>query len=153
MSSNDTRWIQRFSNFKKAFIKLEEAVKTIEKDYAQNEVGQVSAESFLDEIIKDGVIQRFKYTHELAWNVIKDYLAEVGGIKVYGSKDASREAFANNLIVDGDIWMEMIKSRNLTTHTYNEDTADEIFQNILNDFYPAFFAFEKTMAKIANDKV
>ena len=153
MSSNDTRWIQRFSNFKKAFSKLEEAVKTIEKDYVQNEVGQVSAESFLDDIIKEGVIQRFEYTHELAWNVIKDYLAEVGGIKIYGSKDASREAFANNLIDDGDIWMEMIKSRNLTTHTYNEDTADEIFQNILNDFYPAFSAFEKTMSRIARDKV
>lgn len=152
MNRKDIRWVQRFSNYNKAFDKLDEAVRNVKQDYGLDDDGQLTADAFLDNIIKEGVIQRFEYTHELAWNVIKDYLAEVGGIKIYGSKDATREAFANDLISDGDVWMEMIKSRNLTSHTYNEDTANEIFQKIIDDFYPAFLAFRDKLANLASDQ-
>jgi nucleotidyltransferase substrate binding protein (TIGR01987 family) len=75
---------------------------------------------------------------------MKDFF-EHNGIKLYGSRDATREAFQAELIFDGDIWMDMIKSRNKTSHTYNEDTANEIFLKIVNHYYPAFMQFQKSM--------
>ncbi|MFW6348473.1 MAG: nucleotidyltransferase substrate binding protein [Cyclonatronaceae bacterium] len=152
MSTQDIRWIQRFSNYKKAFKKLEEAIHTINKDYESNDVGEISEDAFLDDIIKEGCIQRFEYTHELAWKVMKDYLAEVGGLKIYGSKDATREAFSTELISNGEVWMDMIKSRNLTSHTYNEDTAQQIFFDIIERYYPAFKAFQTKMQHIENEQ-
>ena len=106
----DIRWEQRFSNYNKALKKLSEAI-----GYVKNK----PKEEVLDEILKEGIIQRFEYTHELAWNVMKDFLLEIGDVTLYGSKDATREAFKTELIKDGDVWMEMIKSRNKTSHTYN----------------------------------
>lgn len=71
----------------------------------------------LSELEQQGLIQTFEFTHELAWNVLKDFLEWQGYVGIVGSKDASREAFKNDLIEDGETWMEMIKARNLTTHT------------------------------------
>lgn len=99
----------------------------------------------LDEIVKEGLIQRFEYTHELAWNVMKDY-AEYQGIQnIGGSRDATREAFSMQLIRQGQVWMDMIQSRNKTTHTYNQETADEIYAQIISAYFPAFEEFEKIM--------
>jgi nucleotidyltransferase substrate binding protein (TIGR01987 family) len=147
MSTKDIRWQQRFSNFTKALNKLTEAVEYIETELSESEIDleDENAEDVLDEIIREGLIQRFEYTHELAWNVMKDYLLEVGEIKAIGSKDATREAFKAELITNGDVWMEMIKSRNKTSHTYNEETAHEIFSKIIHDYYPEFLAFKAKM--------
>jgi nucleotidyltransferase substrate binding protein (TIGR01987 family) len=140
MTVEDIRWQQRFSNFNKALQKLIKAVEFIE-----NEPELDITEDTLGDIIKEGLIQRFEYTHELAWNVMKDYLLEVGGINTIGSKDATREAHRAEIIDDGDIWMEMIKSRNLTSHSYNEKTAEEIFNKIIGEYYQAFLAFQLKM--------
>ncbi|MCC7439861.1 MAG: nucleotidyltransferase substrate binding protein [Armatimonadetes bacterium] len=145
MNTNYVRWEQRFSNYNKAFEKLEQAVRKIKEDYLPNDEKYIDADAFLDDIIKEGVIQRFEYTHELAWNVMKDFLTQAGNTNIYGSRDATREAFAADLIVDGDLWMEMIKSRNQTAHTYNEKTADDIFSKIINEYYPLFIHFRDTM--------
>lgn len=145
MSKEDIRWEQRFSNFNKALDKLDQAVKKIRVDYAVDDDGNVAEDEFLDDIIKEGLIQRFEYTHELAWKVMKDFLEDVGEVKMYGSKDATKEAFAAELIEDGDVWMEMIISRNMTSHTYNEETADEIFNNIMDEYHKAFIEFRDTM--------
>ena len=135
-SKNDVRWEQRFSNFNKALKKLSEAIDYVKKN---------PKEEVLDEILKEGIIQRFEYTHELAWNVMKDFLLEIGDVTLYGSKDATREAFKAELIKDGDVWMEMIKSRNKTSHTYNEETAQEIYLKILNEYHAAFLMFQEAM--------
>lgn len=147
MSTEDIRWQQRFNNFTKALNKLTEAVEYIETELADQDVdpGNEDIEGVLDEIIREGLIQRFEYTHELAWNVMKDFLFEMGGIQSIGSRDATREAFKAELIKDGDVWMEMIKSRNKTSHTYNEETANEIYSKIINDYYPAFLLFKIKM--------
>lgn len=134
----DVRWKQRFENFQKALQKLVDAV-----DYIKN--NDSKAEIVLDEIIKEGLIQRFEYTHELAWNVMKDYATYQGNTTVGGSRDATREAFQLQLISDGAVWMDMIGSRNKTSHTYNEATADEIYLKILNDYFPVFLEFQKNM--------
>lgn len=110
MTAQDIRWVQRLNNFSKALIQL---TKFIEK-------GE------LNELEKQGLIQAFEYTFELAWNTIKDYFEAQGETGILGSRDAVRLAFKRGLIEDGETWMDMITSRTLTSHTYNEDTAEMI---------------------------
>lgn len=151
----DVRWEFRFSNFVKALEKLSQAVEYVDQKMSLKKAIEQSkkAGTVLDKIVKDGLIQRFKYTHELAWNVMKDYVAYQGNANIGGSRDSTREAFQLHLISDGQVWMDMIGSRNKTSHTYNEKTADEIFSKILNDYYPAFVAFQDTMqAKLSTDQ-
>ena len=138
MSTQDIRWQQRFSNYVKAFFKLEEAVKKINEEYQIEEDGTIDEDDFLDDIIKEGLIQRFEYTHELAWNVMKDFLENAGNNNIFGSKDATKEAFAAGIITNGDVWMDMIKSRNLTSQTYNKKVADDIVHKIRTSYAPRF---------------
>jgi nucleotidyltransferase substrate binding protein (TIGR01987 family) len=143
MAIPDIRWQQRFSNFGKALAKLDEAARKMKNEYSEKD-GRIN-DSFLDDILKEGLIQRFEYTHELAWNVIKDFLEDAGNANIYGSRDATRAAFAAGLIAEGEVWMDMIKSRNQTSHTYNEATADAIYAKIITEYHPAFLAFRDTM--------
>lgn len=138
----DIRWEQRFSNYIKAVDKLSQSVKYIQENFNEEESLD---DEILDEMIKEGLIQRFEYTHELAWNVMKDYAEYQGNPNIGGSRDASREAFQLKLVTNGHIWMDMITSRNKTSHTYNEETANEIYGKILKEYYPAFIEFKNTM--------
>jgi len=121
----DIRWKQRFNNYSKAFQTLIAAV-------------ELARSRELSELEEQGVIQSFEFTHELAWNVLKDYLEEKGIAGLIGSKDATRAAFKNGLIEDGENWMKMIEDRNKTSHTYNPVVAQAVVENILERFYPAF---------------
>ncbi len=112
---------------------------------------QLSKERPLSKLEKQGLIQAFEFTHELAWNVLKDYFEYQGTTGLAGSRDASREGFRMGLITDGDVWMEMIKSRNQTTQTYNQKTADEIVNKTIQDYFPQFIQLEKKM-KALKDK-
>lgn len=132
MDEHDIRWEQRYANFTKAFSRLTRAV-------------ELAHERPLSELEEQGLIQAFEYTHELAWNVMKDYAHYQGNANVAGSRDATREAFSLQLIADGSGWMEMITSRNKTSHTYNEEIAQEIVHKIVNNYFPLFAAFQKTM--------
>lgn len=136
MQQEDIRWLQRFSNFKKAYAQLEKAV-------------NLSKERPLSELEGQGLIQAFEFTHELAWNVMKDYFEYQGNPNLAGSRDATREAFRMNLIENGDDWMEMIKSRNKTSHTYNEEVALEITDKIINEYTPLFEIFYQKMEELA----
>lgn len=138
----DIRWEQRFSNFVKALDKLSQSAEYINSTVIAEDK---NAGNVLGEMLKEGLTQRFKYTHELAWNVMKDYAEYQGNPNIGGSRDASREAFQLKLATDGRVWMDMISSRNKTSHTYNEATADEIYAKILNSYYPAFLEFKKSM--------
>lgn len=151
MSTEDIRWKQRFNNYNKALSKLEEAVIKIRTDYKIDEAGSIVEDKFLDDIIKEGLIQRFEYTHELAWNVMKDFLENAGNTNIFGSKDATREAFSAGLIHNGEVWMDMINSRNKTTHTYNQETADAIYNKIINQYYGEFTLFRSRMSSIENN--
>ena len=145
MTEDDIRWVQRFGHYKKAMVKLDAAVSSLSKLSDDEEINKS-----LSELEKEGVIQRFEYTHELAWNVMKDYLEYQGFIGIIGSRDATREAFKNNLIDDGEKWMDMIKSRNKTSHTYNEETADDIFMKIVHEYYQEFNQFRKRMEALSS---
>lgn len=146
----DIRWEQRFSNYVKALEKLRQSVEFIQQDFEDKKTSFSNEEEVvLNEMIKEGLIKRFEYTHEVAWNVMKDYAEYQGNLNVGGSRDASREAFQLRLVSNGHLWMDMISSRNKTSHTYNEATANEIYEKIVNEYYPAFLEFKNTMeAKI-----
>lgn len=143
----DIRWEQRFSNFVRAMDKLQQSVEYIHQHFidGKEEMEAEPLAHVMNEMIKEGLIQRFEYTHELAWNVMKDYAEYQGNPNVGGSRDAVREAFKLQLISEGDTWMDMIASRNKTLHTYNEETANEIYSKILKAYFPAFVKFKKVM--------
>ena len=130
--STDIRWQQRFANYNKALAQLQ---KFIDK-------GE------LNDLEEQGLIQAFEFTHELAWNVIKDYFDYQGSNNIYGSRDATREAFQKGIITDGEGWMEMIKSRNLTSHTYNVDVANDIREKVMNWYFDLFIDFQSKMQSL-----
>lgn len=129
MSEHDIRWIQRFNHYLKALAKLEEAV-------------GLAHQRPLSELEGQGMIQAFEFTHELAWNTMKDFLGSRGVRNLFGSKDTTREAFKRALIQNGDAWMEMIRDRNLTSHTYNEETAVKIVSAIIDTYFNEFMLFK-----------
>lgn len=136
MDSNyDIRWHQRLQHFQQALLQLQEATELFNK-------------RTLSRIETQGLIKAFEFTYELAWNVIKDYFYYQGNTSITGSRDAIREAFQKELILDGDTWMEMIKSRNKTSHTYNEETATEIANKIASKYFTLFIDFKNKMEEI-----
>lgn len=132
MDHQDIRWQQRLSHYQEALLQLTKAV-------------ELDRERPLSELEQLGLIKAFEFTHELAWNVMKDYFEYQGNTSITGSRDATREAFRRNLITDGEGWMEMIQSRNKTSHTYNQDVADELAGKVTALYYDLFKAFEKRM--------
>jgi nucleotidyltransferase substrate binding protein (TIGR01987 family) len=131
-STEDIRWQQRFANYRKALGQLEKFILKGE----------------LSELEEQGLIKAFEYTYELAWNTMKDYLDYQGILDVAGSRDTIREAFKINLIGDGEEWMNMLISRNLTSHSYNEKTADEIASAVINTYFALFKALESKLGSL-----
>ena len=132
MENGVPRWEQKLSNYRKALHRLAEVV-------------NVAKARELNDFEADGMIQRFEFTFELAWKLLKSY-AEYQGVdkEIMGSRDAIRWAFENGLITDSNVWMEMIKRRNDTSHTYDEDTASEVVDRIEDVYYQCFvYLFEK----------
>jgi len=86
-------------------------------------------------VIIDGTIQRFEFTYELAWKVIKDYLEYQGVVETRSPRETFKEGFKLGIIDDGDAWIDMLQDRNLTTHTYSEKAAREIYLKIKDKHY------------------
>lgn len=136
MSNDDIRWHQRLANYSRALVQLQKAV-------------ALRQSRELSELEQQGLIQAFEFTHELAWNVMKDYFVYQGNTSITGSRDAVREAFAVDLIADGQGWMDMIKSRNQSFHTYNPETADAIVKDVVERYAALFESFAQHMAALA----
>ena len=126
---NDIRWIQRFSNYQKALASLREFIER----------------KNLNRLEEQGLIKAFEYTYELAWNTLKDYLENQGDQDIAGSRDAFRRAFSRGIIKDGENWMKMLKSRNQTSHTYNEATANDIANVVKTSYFELFCDLEKVL--------
>lgn len=135
MTSEDIRWKQRFHNYKKAVLQLSNAV-------------QLNQQRPLSDLEKQGLIQSFEYCHELAWNLLKDFFEYQGKTNLLGSRDATREAFNRQLIYNGDIWMQMITSRNQTSHTYDEAMANAIVDHIIKIYYNSFVQLQARMQEL-----
>ena len=138
MNDIDIRWKQRFVNFQQALAQLTEAV-------------ELQVERPLSNIEQQGFVKAFEFTHELAWKVMKDYFFFQGNSRIMGSRDATREAFQNHLIEDGEDWMEMIKSRNTAVHTYDHVMVDDVITKTTEVYYPLMLEFEKTMMKFFHE--
>jgi len=132
----DIRWKQRFKNYQKGFTQLQ---KFIDK-------------GDLSDLEKQGLIKAFEYTYELGWNTLKDFLTYRGQTDIYGSRDAIRKAFTANLITDGEGWMDMLQSRNKTSHTYNEETAEEITNAVLTRYYSLFKQLEIRLSALLDEQ-
>ena len=139
MSAKDIRWIQRFHNFNKALSQLAEAV-------------ELAGVRDLSKLEAQGMIKTFEFTHELVWNTLKDFLESRGAQNIYGSKDATREAFKAGLIENGETWMDMIRSRNLTIHTCDEATVLKIVGAIHDAYFAAFNALQEKLNTLKEEE-
>lgn len=113
------RFTQRFSNLKRAFFQLSQAVER------SNE---------LFELEKEGLIHRFEYTFELIWKTLKDYL-ETQEVEAKFPREVVKQAFYYEIIKDGDLWMEMLEKRNLMAHTYDEERFSIVYDLIVTKYY------------------
>jgi len=114
----EIRWKQRFQNYEKALTQLEEAV------LAEN----------LSDLEKEGLVQRFEYTFELAWKTLKDFLESKGTMANF-PRDIIKNGFRTDVIKNGEVWMEMLEKRNLMAHTYNEEYFNFAVKNIKNSYF------------------
>ena len=136
MQDQEVRWIQRANSFERAFNRLASAVQLRE----QRELSDLEAQ---------GLIQGFEYTHELAWKTMKNFLETQGIGNLYGSRDTTRVAFRSGLIENGEAWMDMVDKRNLTSHTYDEETATQVVTAICTTY---FVEFERLLVRLAGLK-
>lgn len=140
MRQSDTRWIQRFDNFKRAFARLAQA-------------NALAGERELSELEKQGLIHTFESTHELAWNTWKGFLESRGATAtMHGPRETTREACAAGLADHGDAWMQMIEHRNQIAHAYNEKVADAIVEAILPGYVAEFEAFQERMLELEREE-
>lgn len=130
--SQDIRWKQRLSNYKKAVNQLTEFI----------EKGD------LNKFEIQGLIQCFEYTFELAWKTTKDYLEEQG-FDVKSPRTAIQTAFQIQLIQDGHVWIDALEKRNLMAHTYNDELVKEAEALIRNDYYPVLIKLYKSLEALA----
>jgi nucleotidyltransferase substrate binding protein (TIGR01987 family) len=118
---DDVRWKQRFENFERAFLLLQEAF------------GQDARE--MSDLEKEGAIQRFKYTFELAWKTLKDYLVYSGVVfDQITPRSVIKQAFAAKIIEDGQVWIDMLEQRNLMSHTYDDESFQIAFSSISQSY-------------------
>ena len=122
MTDPTPRWHYRFNNYRRAFTLLREAIEQ---------------EDPLTQLEKEGVIQRFEYTMELAWKTLKDYLESEGVVfEQITPRAVIRRAFEAGIIKQGETWQYALDARNRMSHTYNFDT----FEQVINDIHKNYLA-------------
>jgi len=132
--NSDIRWKQRFQNFARAYLLLNEALK--------------DGPETLSPLEKEGVIQRFEYSFELAWKTTKDYLFESGLIiNPITPRQVLKEAFGAGVICDGQVWIDMLDHRNLLSHTYDDAVFAEAVRAVADRYLPAMKALHAFFTK------
>jgi nucleotidyltransferase substrate binding protein (TIGR01987 family) len=109
-----SKWENKLENFEKANAQLQKAL--LQKDY--------------NDLEREGVIKRFEFTFELGWKTLQDYIEAIGHEDVKGPRKVIKRAFADNIISDGQGWINMLDSRLESVHTYSEPTIIKIFDDI-----------------------
>ena len=116
------RWTQRHDYFQKALQQLTTGLLTYPN---------------LNELEKDGIIQRFEFTFELAWKTLQDYFAQESGyVDVKGPRTVLKQAIQDNLLEDGHVWLQMLDNRNLLTHVYDEEESRQILADVASSYLP-----------------
>jgi len=127
--SEEIRWEQRFENFQQSIRNLEETINCVQQEG-------------LNKIYTMALIQAFEISFELAWKTMKDYL-EFDGIKTTTPREVIKSAFSNEVIADGQVWIDMLEARNKTSHTYQEPLARQLANDIMEAYMPLFTMLEK----------
>lgn len=124
----------KLSNFNRALLRLKEAVQEYKKSNSSD-------------VVRDGLIQRFEFTYELAWKSTKVCLEEMGIVDKNSPKAVIKEAFAQKIIINENNWLLMLKDRNITSHVYEEALAQEIAERIANCYIQEFELLLKELLK------
>jgi hypothetical protein len=133
MGNLDIRWKQRFQNYNRALFLLSDAL----KDGSEK----------LSLLEKEGTLQRFEFTFELAWKLMKDYLEESGIIiNPITPKQVIKQAFTAKIISDGQVWIDMLLSRNLMSHTYDFIKFEAIAKDVEQKYLTSMKQLEKFFA-------
>lgn len=134
-----SRFIERQKDYKNALMKLEEALKENIEELSEN----------TKQIIIDGVLHRFEFTFELAWKTIKDYLEYMGITQKTGSpRENIGQAFKQGIIEDGEMWIQIMLSRNELSHLYDEEASRRIYNDIKNKYIIEFKKLEEKFEQI-----
>jgi len=120
---------QKLGNYKKALARLEEAL----------------AEKEPDQYVYDAVIKRFEFTYELAWKLLKAFIEYKGGEDVRFPRDIFKEAYAKGLLENGEVWLSMLQDRNLSSHTYSQERAMEIYNRVKDIYFEEFIQLVRTI--------
>ncbi|MBI9073439.1 MAG: nucleotidyltransferase substrate binding protein [Melioribacteraceae bacterium] len=134
MNHKTIRWQQRYQNFSRSLRLLDEAVE-IEKP---------------SDVEKGGIVQFFEVTFELAWKTLKDYL-ESEGYLVKSPRETIKQAFQNEIIRDGESLMQALDDRNLTTHIYDNETANRIVNKIQTKYFPLLLELDSSLKNMQNE--
>jgi nucleotidyltransferase substrate binding protein (TIGR01987 family) len=126
----ELRWQQRFQNYESSLVELKIALE--QSQYTTLE--------------RAGLIQLFEISFELAWKTLKDLLA-YENYNVNSPRETLRQAFASGMIIEGELWLKGLDSRNLFTHTYNKQLAKEAVALIKDTFSPLLFELEKELTR------
>lgn len=127
------RLSNKLHNFKSAVERLGEALIEMKKSTSS--------------VIRDGVIQRFEFTTELAWKATREYLLDQGFIEINSPKAVMKEAFSYGLIKNDEIWVQILNDRNLTSHIYKEDISIEICNRIIATHFNELEALSERLNK------
>lgn len=136
MEEKTERWRQRLATFGKALARMDEVV-------------TLWHSRKLSDLEGGGMIQRFEYTQELAWKLLKNYIEYQGEAQMGGSRDTIRQAFRLGLIENSEPWFDMLESRNLTSHVYDEETEMTVIERIVDTYYPILSLLHAEMLKRA----
>lgn len=136
MEEKTERWRQRLATFGKALVRMDKVV-------------TLWHSRKLSDLERDGMIQRFEYTQELAWKLLKNYIEYQGEAQMGGSRDTIRQAFRLGLIENSEPWFDMLESRNLTSHVYDEETEMTVIERIVDTYYPILSLLHAKMLKRA----
>lgn len=134
-------------------ISINDKIEQLEKVFENLKIIIDAYEKEKDKIIKDGlrdsIIQRFEFVTELSWKLMKKYLDENLVLEVYSPRSVIKESYKQDLIENGELWLDILEDRNLTSHTYDENTANRIKDNIVNKYVLEFEKFIKRIKEVS----
>jgi nucleotidyltransferase substrate binding protein (TIGR01987 family) len=131
--NSDIRWKQRLAHFGRALDRLKDALK--------------DGPAELSLLEKEGTVQRFEYSLELAWKTAKDYL-EAKGLEIVPAtpRQVVKESIESKILDDGQVWIDMLNHRNLLSHTYDSATFEQAVEAIAARYLPAMEALRRFLS-------
>lgn len=139
MEERKPKWHERLAFYQNAIDRLTEVI-------------ALSKQHPLNQFERDSLIKRFEFSYEMAWKLMMSYEKENGITEVLGSKDVIRKAFKMSLVSNGEAWLEMIDTRNKTSHLYDEEMVTDVMDEIVYTYYPLLVELRDVMVKMTDEE-